>query len=202
MATSKHIADASLKINEYIDALPAWSRAICKRLREIALKSDPKLIEDWKWGPNYYLKGMVFGFAAFQKHVNFVFFQGALLKDPYHVLQGDPNALRNKHIRITNIKDINEDLLLEYMIEAIDNNKNGKVIPATTDKTVLVDADIKKEFKAAGILKYFENLGYSHRKEYIRWITDAKKEETRKARIVKAIEMMAAKETMHSKYSK
>ncbi|MBA3683150.1 MAG: DUF1801 domain-containing protein, partial [Bacteroidetes bacterium] len=63
MAATKHVADASLKITEYIDTLPDWSQKICKKLRTIILKADPKLIEDWNWGPNYYLEGMVCGFA-------------------------------------------------------------------------------------------------------------------------------------------
>ena len=41
-----------------------------------------------------------------------------------------------------------------------------------------------------GLLPVFEKLSYTHRKEYCRWITDAKKEETRLKRLGKAIEML------------
>ncbi len=44
--------------------------------------------------------------------------------------------------------------------------------------------------KKAGLLAAFEKLSYTHRKEYCRWITEAKKEETRTARLSKAIEML------------
>lgn len=202
MAAPKHQADASLKIDDYIASLPEWSRKICKRLREIVLKSDPKLIEDWKWGPNYYLYGMVCGFAGFQKHVSFVFFQGVLLKDKKKILQSNPGNVHNKHIKFTQASEINEDLLLSYLIEAIDNNKKGIKQISPPVKTVLVAPDIKKQFKAAGLLAYFEKLAYSHRKEYIQWIEDAKKVETRMSRIAKAIEKLAAKEMMHDKYKK
>jgi uncharacterized protein YdeI (YjbR/CyaY-like superfamily) len=37
---------------------------------------------------------------------------------------------------------------------------------------------------------FFEGLSFTHRKEYVCWITDAKKEETRKARFEKAIERL------------
>jgi hypothetical protein len=40
------------------------------------------------------------------------------------------------------------------------------------------------------VRKYFEGLSYTHRKEYIRWITEAKKQETRDNRLQKAIEML------------
>jgi hypothetical protein len=37
---------------------------------------------------------------------------------------------------------------------------------------------------------YFEGLSYTHQKEYVRWITEAKKAETRERRLKKAIEML------------
>jgi len=37
---------------------------------------------------------------------------------------------------------------------------------------------------------YFEGLSYTHQKEYVRWINEAKKAETRERRLQKAIEML------------
>lgn len=37
----------------------------------------------------------------------------------------------------------------------------------------------------------FEKFAYTHRKEYVRWIEEAKKEETRKKRIIKALDMIS-----------
>jgi hypothetical protein len=42
-------------------------------------------------------------------------------------------------------------------------------------------------------LAFFEKLAYTHRKEYIRWITDAKREETRLKRIETFVEKLLAK---------
>ena len=36
----------------------------------------------------------------------------------------------------------------------------------------------------------FARLSYTHQKEYVRWIEEAKREQTRKTRIDKAIEML------------
>lgn len=44
--------------------------------------------------------------------------------------------------------------------------------------------------KKEGLLATFEKLSYTHRKEYCRWIAEAKKEETRSSRIAKAVEML------------
>ncbi|MFN7012686.1 MAG: YdeI/OmpD-associated family protein [Bacteroidia bacterium] len=40
-------------------------------------------------------------------------------------------------------------------------------------------------------LKTFESFSNSHKREYIQWITNAKKEETRISRMEKAIEMLS-----------
>jgi bifunctional DNA-binding transcriptional regulator/antitoxin component of YhaV-PrlF toxin-antitoxin module len=40
----------------------------------------------------------------------------------------------------------------------------------------------------------FDKLAFTHRKEYARWIAEAKKEETRERRVAKALEMLKAGE--------
>src|SRR5215471_3214952 len=58
-------------------------------------------------------------------------------------------------------------------------------------RTVEVPADFQKLLKQNGLLPLFEKLSYTHRKEYCRWITEAKKEETRSRRLEKAVEMLS-----------
>jgi uncharacterized protein YdeI (YjbR/CyaY-like superfamily) len=38
----------------------------------------------------------------------------------------------------------------------------------------------------------FERLSYTHRKEYVRWIEEAKRDETRRSRIERTISMLTA----------
>jgi hypothetical protein len=59
------------------------------------------------------------------------------------------------------------------------------------NRTVEVPADFQKLLKKEGLLPFFEKLSYTHRKEYCRWITEAKKEETRLRRLAKAVEMLS-----------
>ena len=46
--------------------------------------------------------------------------------------------------------------------------------------------------KNKNVKQYFESLAYSHKKEYVSWILEAKRQETREKRIVKTIEMLNA----------
>jgi Bacteriocin-protection, YdeI or OmpD-Associated/Domain of unknown function (DUF1905) len=64
------------------------------------------------------------------------------------------------------------------------------------ERTVEVPADLASglagERDAAAA---FEGLAYTHRKEFARWVGEAKKAETRERRVAKAIEMLRAGET-------
>jgi Bacteriocin-protection, YdeI or OmpD-Associated/Domain of unknown function (DUF1905) len=58
------------------------------------------------------------------------------------------------------------------------------------ERTVAIPAQFEELLKKEGLLSTFEQLSYTHRKEYCRWITEAKKEETRSKRLAKAVEML------------
>jgi uncharacterized protein YdeI (YjbR/CyaY-like superfamily) len=202
MAKVKHNPDAAALIDKGISELEPFAQVICKRLRKIILSADPELIEDWKWGPNYYLNGMVCGYWGFKKHVSFVFFQGSLLKDKKKILLENPGNVHNRHIKFTDVKQIDDKVILEYLFEAIDNNRNGLKIIETKDKTIITPDDVVKALKKAKVLAYFDSLAFSHRKEYVQWIESAKKEETRTKRIEQAIEKLLDKQMIHDKYKK
>jgi uncharacterized protein YdeI (YjbR/CyaY-like superfamily) len=56
---------------------------------------------------------------------------------------------------------------------------------------VAVPVELKRLFKSDKEAKTaFEKLSYTHQKEYVKWIEDAKKAETRQSRIVKTLEML------------
>ncbi len=202
MAKVKHNPNAAALIDEGISELEPFAQVICKRLRKLILSSDPEIIEDWKWGPNYYLNGMVCGYWGFKKHVSFVFFQGSLLKDKKKILQENPGNVHNRHIKFTDVKQIDDKVILEYLFEAIDNNRKGLKITETKDKTIVTPDDATKAFKKAKVLAYFDSLAFSHRKEYIQWIESAKKEETRTKRIEQAIEKLKDKQGLNDRYKK
>jgi hypothetical protein len=57
-------------------------------------------------------------------------------------------------------------------------------------RQVEVPAAFQALMQKAGVLSFFEGLSPTHRKEYCRWITEAKKEETRARRQDKALELL------------
>jgi len=65
------------------------------------------------------------------------------------------------------------------------------VEPDTEPRMVEVPAELKKAFKTEKEAKaFFEKLSYTHQREYVMWINEAKREETRQNRIAKTVEML------------
>jgi len=65
------------------------------------------------------------------------------------------------------------------------------VEPDVEPRVIEVPAELKKAFKTEKEAKaLFEKLSYTHQREYVMWINEAKREETRQNRIVKTIGML------------
>jgi uncharacterized protein YdeI (YjbR/CyaY-like superfamily) len=62
------------------------------------------------------------------------------------------------------------------------------------DRVVEVPDDFAVALKAGRATKLFDALAYSHRKEYVRRITEAKKPETRARRIAETVSKVSAGE--------
>jgi hypothetical protein len=65
------------------------------------------------------------------------------------------------------------------------------VEPDIEPRQIEIPKDLAKELKKDKQAKaFFDKLSYTHRKEYVNWINEAKREETRQNRIAKTIEML------------
>ena len=58
------------------------------------------------------------------------------------------------------------------------------------ERTLELPPGFQELMEKEGLLPFFEALSYTHRKEYCRWISEAKKEEARQRRLEKAVEML------------
>jgi uncharacterized protein YdeI (YjbR/CyaY-like superfamily) len=61
----------------------------------------------------------------------------------------------------------------------------------TEERVIEIPKDLIKELKKDKEAKFFfDKLSYTHKREYVNWINEAKKEETRQRRVVKTIAML------------
>jgi uncharacterized protein YdeI (YjbR/CyaY-like superfamily) len=56
-----------------------------------------------------------------------------------------------------------------------------------------IPQDIADALKSAGLAEFFADCTPAHRNEYLKWIGEAKRPETRQARIGKAMQMISNK---------
>jgi len=65
------------------------------------------------------------------------------------------------------------------------------VKPDAEPRIIEIPKDLSKEFKKDKQAEaFFDKLSYTHRREYVRWIEEAKRAETRQTRIIKTIELL------------
>ncbi len=181
-----------------------WKKELILKLRKIILSTELK--ETLKWGvPVFvYNKKNIVGLASFKKHCAIWFYQGGLLKDKEQLLfnaqEGKTKALRQW--RFLENDPVPEKKIKSYVVEAIQNQKEGKEIkPDKTKKEIIIPELMAKEFeKNKELKKIFSSLSYSHQKEYVEHIHDAKKESTKVRRLEKIIPMILDKKGLHDKY--
>ena len=72
------------------------------------------------------------------------------------------------------------------------------VLLDTAAREVTVPADLVDALEHDDQARqFFDDLAYSHRKEWVRWIEESKKVETRTSRIVRAVESLRAGKRTH-----
>lgn len=106
--------------------------------------------------------------------------------------------------KITSLKDLPSKSILKKCIkEAMMLNEQGIKIPKTVkkipDEAIVVPEQFQKALNANPIAKKnFNAFSNSHKREYINYILEAKREETRIKRIEKSIELLEqAKSHLH-----
>jgi uncharacterized protein YdeI (YjbR/CyaY-like superfamily) len=190
-------------VEEYIESHEQWTNALTL-LRSVI--NSTEMEETLKWSsPVYTVNGKnVVGLGAFKHHFGIWFFNGVFLKDEKQLLvnaqEGKTKALRQ--MRFTSIENIDKNVVLAYVKEAIDNQKLGKEIKADrTKKETIIPIELKQEFsKNATLNSIFNNLTPYKQREYCEYIVTAKREATKTSRLEKIKPMILQGVGLHDKF--
>lgn len=199
------------KVNQYIAYSGEFAVPILTHLRKIVHKACPEVKETIKWSfPHFEYRGSILcSMAAFKNHCAFSFWLGSQLSDTEKILEtGDSRTAMGSLGRIRMIGDLpSADILSSYIREAMDLIDKGvklpkKIKPDATSTIGVPDYFIEalETNKPARIT--FNNFSYSHKKEYINWIIEAKTEATRIKRIQTALEWLADGKPQNWRYRK
>lgn len=189
-------------VEEYIEVHNKWNNALTL-LRELI--NSTELEEHIKWSaPTYSINGKnVLAIGAFKNHFGIWFFNGVFLKDEQKLLvnaQEKTKALRQ--MRFESFDDINKHAVLDYIKEAIENQKLGKEIkPDRSKKETIIPIELSNAFKNNKQLQTsFKALSPSKQREYCDHITSAKREATKLTRLEKITPMIIKGAGLHDKY--
>jgi len=200
-------SEFSSKVDAYIEKAAPFAQPVLEHLRELVHKACPDVEEAIKWSmPFFVYKGQILGnMAAFKAHCSFGLWGGevsaVMRKDG--VLSDDGMGKLGK---ITSLKDLPSDkAMLGYIKQAVafveDGGKTMQRKPTVAKAEPEVPAELSaalKKSKAASAT--FMAFSPSCRREYVEWIAEAKRPETRDKRVVQAVEWMAEGKQRNWKY--
>ena len=192
------MASHNPRIDAYIAKSGDFAKPILEQVRTLVHAACPEVEETIKWGVPFYLhQGILATTPSFKRHCALIFWKGRLF-----LTNDQKKALR----RLTSKTDLPaKKILSNYIKQAIKLNTDGVKAPARSEtkpkKPVVVPPYFRTALKKnKQALAAFEKLSPSHKREYVEWIVEAKREETRAVRIEKAVKQLAEKKSLHWKY--
>ncbi|MFI5182076.1 MAG: YdeI family protein [Thermoanaerobaculia bacterium] len=197
------------RIDAYIGKSADFARPILRHLRELVHEACPEAEETIKWGmPSFVFGGKILcGMAAFKAHCAFGFWRREL-REALGPARSKADEAMGGFGRITRLEDLPSDKTLLGLIRraAKVNASGASARPARTRKparALPVPADLAtalRKNKTAAVT--FERLSPSHRNEYVEWVAEAKRDETRHKRLATAIKWLAEGKRRNWRYEK
>lgn len=186
------------KIDTYIAKAADFAKPILFHLRELIHDACPEVDEEIKWAlPHFSYKGATLcTLGAYKAHISFSLFNADQLKDPRmkeSVKAGKKFGYMDKIRTLSELPS--EKILTGYLKEIIAINASGVKKP-TPSKKEQVPVEVPAFFferlnKHPKAKKVFESKSPSFRKEYAKWLNDAKTDATRETRATQSIEWIS-----------
>jgi uncharacterized protein YdeI (YjbR/CyaY-like superfamily) len=190
------------RVDAYIESANPFARPILTKLRKWAHQYCPECEETLKWSaPHFSYKGKMYcGMSAFKEHCAFGFWHPLMRKDD-NSLEG-----MGSYGKIRSLADMPKEgefaRRARAAMKLTDEGVKAPPKPKKERAPLRVPADLKSALaKNSKARAAYDEFTYSHKKEYIDWITEAKREETRAARLKQAVDWMAEGKSRHWKYT-
>jgi uncharacterized protein YdeI (YjbR/CyaY-like superfamily) len=194
------------RIDAYIDRQAAFAQVILAYVRELVHEACPDVEETIKWGMPTFVDsdGILCGMAGFKQHASFGFWKHALV-----VGDDQPRVGMGSYGKLTTLDDLPpRPQLLAHVRKAMALNAAGKSSPvarrtvrakppATMPPDLASALDGNAKAKAV-----FDGFPPGQRREYIDWVSDAKRDDTRQKRVLQAVEWLAEGKRRNWKYER
>lgn len=194
------------RIDAYIANAAPFAQPILTRVRELVHEACPGVEESMKWSmPTFvHAGGILAGMAAFKQHASFGYWKHA------QVLGDDaPRDGMGSYGRLASVRDLPpKRQVLGDIRKAMQLNEAGAKTP-TARKTARAKApaEIPDDMAAAlgrnrAAKAAFDAFPPGAQRDYVDWIVEAKRPDTRLKRLAQAIEWIAEGKRRHWKYER
>ena len=190
------------RIDAYIERAAPFAQPILQHVRVLVHEACPAVEETIKWGmPTFVHAGAILcGMAAFKQHASFGFWKHALV-----VGEGEPRDGMGSYGKLVSLDDLPpKRTLLAHLRKAVALNEAGVKSPARKsapkpppEPTPELAAALAQSPAAKAA---FDAFPPGCRREYIEWIAEAKRPETRVRRVAEAVAWMAEGKRRNWKY--
>jgi uncharacterized protein YdeI (YjbR/CyaY-like superfamily) len=187
--------DKDSRVDDYIATAPAFAQPILVHLRQLFHESVPGLSETLKWSrPFFTLDGKILGgMSAFKAHAALMLHGEGRVEDGM-----------GSFGKIGSLADLPADAALIPRIRAAaDELRNGTKKAVKPRPAPRAEIPVPDDFTAALVgatRAIFDAMPPGARREYLEWVTEAKREETRAKRIAQAAEWIAEGKKRNWKY--
>jgi hypothetical protein len=193
------------RVDAYIARSADFAKPILEELRSRVHQHVADIEEDIKWGfPSFMYKGKIFfGMSAFKAHAGAGFWHP--LMRPADDKSPEGIGYFGKMTSIDQLPSRAEFARLAKKAKKLtDDGVTGPARPkADPNRKVVVPKDLAALLaKNAKARATFEGFPYSKKNEYVTWINDAKREETREKRLDTTVLQLAEGKSMMWKYEK
>lgn len=197
------------RVDAYIARAEPFARPVLRRLRALVHRGCPSAVETIKWGfPHFEHHGILCSMAAFRAHCTFGFWKEKLLNAPEGVFAARGAAMGSLG-RITSLRDLPSDsVLLRLIRQAAALNGEG-LRPSgagrasrTAGTPVAPPWFLAALRKRPAALRTFTGFSPSRRRDYVEWVTEARREETRRKRVPLAVEWLEEGKSRNWRYER
>ncbi|WP_009959917.1 YdeI/OmpD-associated family protein [Verrucomicrobium spinosum] len=182
--------------DDWIATCPGFTREICEELRDLIFRWEP----DLKEGINSNMlcfsgRKRVCALGAFNDHVEIAFFRGGEVADPAGLFNHGLESLSIRGIKLKELSEVPKPALRAMLHAAVAVDRSPVVLPPPKVKRepwpmpAVLDAALKKHGKAAA---FFESLKPTYQREYMVWISTAKRQETLEKRLAETLSALSA----------
>jgi uncharacterized protein YdeI (YjbR/CyaY-like superfamily) len=200
------------KVDAYIANAQPFAEPILEHLRALVHSAAPEVEESVKWSrPFFEFRGQILcHMAAFKEHCAFDFW-GEEMKAEATAAATDPESKHRDLGRIRSLADLPPDVRMSSWLRKaaamIESGKQASPIAARGKSGTSPRPELETPADFAAALqrnvhasRVFAGFSPSCRREYLEWVAEAKRPETREKRIATALEWIGEGKTRNWRY--